>query len=117
MRWGRIGLAVLAALLISAVSISRSYAGDEKSVEKNEASSDEEAAVKETIVDAYVNGIHIDRDIPAIRRVMKAMFARKTSMNSSVACALREPPRFLQVCVKQMIWRTPDNRLKILCPL
>jgi len=29
---------------------------------------DEEAAVRETIVNAYVKGIHIDRDIPAIKK-------------------------------------------------
>jgi hypothetical protein len=29
---------------------------------------DEEAAVKETIINAYVRGIHIDRDIDAIRK-------------------------------------------------
>ncbi len=56
MRWGRFYLTILAAVAISAGSFSPSHAGDE------------EAAVRETIVDAYVKGIHIDRDIPAIKK-------------------------------------------------
>ena len=68
MRWGKIFLTILTVLLISAGSFSRSHAGDE------------EAAVKETIVNAYVKGIHIDRDIPAIEKGFHpsfTMFIRK----------------------------------------
>lgn len=41
---------------------------------------DDEAAVRETIINAYVKGIHIDRDIPAIRKGFHPsflMFIRK----------------------------------------
>lgn len=68
MRWGRFYLTILATLVISAGSFSPSLAGDE------------EAAVRETIVNAYVKGIHIDRDIPAIKKGFHpafTMFIRK----------------------------------------
>ena len=56
MRWGRFYLTILVTLVMAAGFISTSHAGDE------------EAAVRETIVDAYVKGIHINRDIPAIKK-------------------------------------------------
>lgn len=68
MRRGRLFLTILAVLVISAGAVSPSHAGDE------------EAAVKETIINAYVKGIHIDRDIPAIRKGFHpsfTMFIRK----------------------------------------
>lgn len=68
MRWERFCLTILAILIATAGAISTAHAGDE------------EAAVKETIVNAYVKGIHIDRDIPAIRKGFHpsfTMFIRK----------------------------------------
>jgi len=56
MRRERLYLTLLALLVVSAGVFAPLHAGDE------------EAAVKETIVNAYVKGIHIDRDIPAIRK-------------------------------------------------
>ena len=56
MRWGRFYLTILVTMVMAAGFISTSHAGDE------------ETAVRETIVDAYVKGIHIDRDIPAIKK-------------------------------------------------
>lgn len=65
-RW--ICLTIITVLLVSAGLFSAAQAGDE------------EAAVKETIINAYVKGIHIDRDIPAIRKGFHpafTMFIRK----------------------------------------
>ncbi len=56
MRRGRFCLTILTAMIVAAGFFSQSHAGEE------------ESAVRETIVNAYVKGIHIDRDIPAIRK-------------------------------------------------
>ena len=56
MRWGRFYLTILVTMVLATGFISPSHAGDE------------EAVIRETIVDAYVKGIHIDRDILAIKK-------------------------------------------------
>ncbi len=62
MRWGCFCLTIIAAMLLAAGFLSPSHAGEE------------EAAVRETIVNAYVKGIHIDWDIPAIKKVFHQSF-------------------------------------------
>jgi hypothetical protein len=68
MRWGRFCLIAISVFLMTTSFAEVSIAGDE------------ESAVKETIVNAYVKGIHIDRDIPAIEKGFHpsfTMFIRK----------------------------------------
>jgi hypothetical protein len=68
MRWGRFCLIALFLLTMTITLTGVSRAGDD------------ESAVKETIVSAYVKGIHIDRDITAVEKGFHpsfTMFIRK----------------------------------------
>ena len=73
MRWGRLYLTILTAVVISAGSSFPSHAGEE------------EAAVRETIVNAYVKGIHINRDIPAIKKGFHPSFTMFIKKGSDVS--------------------------------